>query len=354
MKIVYLVNEDFRNSIGVKNKIHSQIDEWTKNGCEVNLLNLHFDNIFFNNVFTRLLWLVFFNGLNLIRYVRIINKSDLLYSRYLFPSLIISLVFRRIKIIKVIEFNTDDVSEIYYRNKILGFINYNLRSVFINQFDAIVSVSPDFLKNEKNLQKFKTTIIGNPVLNLGSKSKIYGKECVFIGSSGQKWHGLDRIVNIFSLPEMPNLQILGSTKSKFQNEFPKVKISSNIVFHGYVDNDYCTEILSKSVIGISSFGLDRLGISIGSTLKTRQYLSHGLCVVSSHYDVDFSNDEFSNIYLRIDHNEFTEAAKSLKDCWLNRESKIKADMFSSLKNHSVKNKEKIRISFFRDLLCTRI
>ena len=58
-------------------------------------------------------------------------------------------------------------------------------------------------------------------------------EIVFVGTPGQKWHGIDKIVYLANkLPEN-KFHIIGPEKEDISQL--NLKIDNNIIFHGYLD-----------------------------------------------------------------------------------------------------------------------
>lgn len=114
------------------------------------------------------------------------------------------------------------------------------------------------------------------------KNKSDTPEILFVASYFFEWHGLDLL-----------LQDLRNTESNFilhiigvVNDSHK-KIADNdhrVIFHGSLSKMEINTIANNCSIGLSSFALNRKGMSEACTLKVREYLSLGLPVYSGHYD----------------------------------------------------------------------
>ena len=63
-----------------------------------------------------------------------------------------------------------------------------------------------------------------------------------------------------------------------------------IVVHGKLFGTELDALLSKADVGLASFGLFRIGLHEGCTLKVREYLASGLPVYSNHVDSSLPSD----------------------------------------------------------------
>jgi hypothetical protein len=106
---------------------------------------------------------------------------------------------------------------------------------------------------------------------------------VFIASRFCGWHGLDMLLQsaIKSRSDF-RLHVVGEAESLDIN---MAKSDTRISFHGHLDPESLKAILESADVGLSSFGLHRMGMSEACTLKTREYLGNGIPVYSGHRDV---------------------------------------------------------------------
>lgn len=149
---------------------------------------------------------------------------------------------------------------------------------------------------------------------------------VFLGSPGLPWHGTDRLLELArALPEV-RFEVVGSTAEQLagatpspgrargrgrrrdrqrdrqrdqqrdrqgdqQGDRPRDRrlggLPDNVVAHGYLERGDYAAVLARAYAAVGSLALDRLGMTEGSTLKLREYLAHGLPVVTGCPDADF-------------------------------------------------------------------
>jgi len=103
------------------------------------------------------------------------------------------------------------------------------------------------------------------------------------------WHGYDRLINGINLyykkthKENVYLHLVGDGKElTFYNELvKKYNLSEYVLFHGRQEGEKLFELINSTDIAICSLGCHRVGIFLGSFLKSREYLASGLPIVSS-------------------------------------------------------------------------
>ena len=106
---------------------------------------------------------------------------------------------------------------------------------------------------------------------------------VFVGSPGQRWHGVDKILEIAGeLPEFV-FHIVG-------DDFPVPY--DNIRCYGHVSWARLDELYRMMDIGLASLALHRINIDEISPLKTREYLAYGLPIISAYEDPDLDGCDF--------------------------------------------------------------
>jgi len=313
MKIAYIVDGDISQETGVIRKIKSKISLWEEFGHEVCVYALRSDNngsvidsgiIVYKSVEGRSL------TRKLVRQYKMSSaldrslikfKPDLIYTRYVkyYPGMV--------KILKkyapfVVEINTNDVEEqkTYRRGRISYIYNLLTRNILLKNASGFVSVSTELI-NDQIFSKFSkpAIVIGNgyDYKSVKSKKKVFNKnlEIVFIGTPRQKWHGLDKIVYLANkLPEN-KFHIIGPSIDDL-SEFD-LKIEENVIFHGYLDQIKLERIVSQCDVGVSTLALHRNNMNEASSLKSRQYLAHGLPIIIGYRDTDLPDD--LDFYLNI-------------------------------------------------------
>lgn len=136
-------------------------------------------------------------------------------------------------------------------------------------------------------RKFKIEkVLPNPYNFSGSyRSGVFRKKDVYVGvmsaSSFMPWHGLDRVIEMFRAYNGARfkLVVVGNTTAAI-SAINDVGSMSNIEFVGLKSKPELDEIYNGCDFAFNSFGLDRLNMSVGSTLKLREYFDFSLPVIS--------------------------------------------------------------------------
>ena len=124
----------------------------------------------------------------------------------------------------------------------------------------------------------------------------------------QKSHGYERIIkSIHNYVSTGNHQcdvVLymvgeGVEKMKYENLVRRYSLKNQVVFCGYRDRDELEELYDKADIALGCFGFYKRGISKSSALKTREYLLHGLPVISGCHEDAFDGQEDISFYLEV-------------------------------------------------------
>lgn len=108
-------------------------------------------------------------------------------------------------------------------------------------------------------------------------------------ASFAKWHGVDRL--IAGLGSYMNndpkrlvyLHLLGEGPAlvDLKQQVNELGLSNYVKFYGRLNRERMDEVYDKCTLAIASLGLHRIGLSVASTLKTREYLAKGIPFVYS-------------------------------------------------------------------------
>lgn len=103
------------------------------------------------------------------------------------------------------------------------------------------------------------------------------------------WHGVDRVLR--GLKEYQERGGVRNVVVHLMGEGPEIDnlkrmahyfgIENRVVFYGRCDQSMMDKIYDQCSMGIASLGMHRIGLSLASTLKTREYLAKGLPFVYS-------------------------------------------------------------------------
>ena len=168
---------------------------------------------------------------------------------------------------------------------------------------------------------------------------------VFIGSPGQPWQGVDKILELGKMRPSWLFHIIGCNAGEFGFVSKEM---SNVTFHGKMDGEQYLKIFGESDIAIGSTAQHRRGMNETSTLKMREYLTCGLPVITGHKDPDFTGKEPYILELPnyernvVDHIEEIDA--------FSREWKGKRVDRKLVEHIDVRFKEKERLAFFTRII----
>jgi hypothetical protein len=104
-----------------------------------------------------------------------------------------------------------------------------------------------------------------------------------------KWHGYDRLIE--GLYEYyknnPKKKVFldfvgdGSVLSQYQEMVNKYGVAQYVVFHGVLTGAALSAVFNQADVAVCSLGCHRIGIFLGSFLKSREYIARGLPMISS-------------------------------------------------------------------------
>ncbi|WP_210513392.1 glycosyltransferase [Natronogracilivirga saccharolytica] len=198
-------------------------------------------------------------------------------------------------------------------------------------------------------QKKSTKVIGNSIDQsryqpLPPAEKKKGLTFVYIGSSGQPWQGVDKILKIGRMRPSWLIHIIGSRPEELGI---KPKELPNVVFHGKMNREEYLKVFRESDIALATLALHRKAMDETSTLKIREYFTCGLPVITGHKDPDFTGNEPHILIIPnyeknvVDHIEQIEAfAKKWKGKRVDRKL---------VEHLDVRYKEKERLDFFQQI-----
>ncbi len=356
MTILYLSDQDLDNGSGVSRKILAQVQAWEKENHRVLLVSTA-SLTFFTSAGKRIGmprlriprrgWRIFVHLLvgtwrlrGLLRDV----SFDLVYTRYrLYAPFFRSALKNRPL---VVEINSDDRREYQSSSVLLAGYNRLFRRFFLQHADAFVCVSRELSKTFCTQGKPCTVIAnGADVASMPFVSSVANSrpKFVFIGSAGQPWHGVDKIVAMARNMKAFDFHVVGMDGAS----------SDNLFFHGFLDGREHQLLVGSCDIGIGSLALHRIGMNEASPLKTRQYLAQGLPVLYAYDDTDLPADE--PFALRLPNTEDNTAAHAeaiaafAMRVWNDAEIRASARAFA-LEHLDVSVKERQRLEFFQKVL----
>lgn len=241
------------------------------------------------------------------------NKGDIILIRlydlfmpFLFPFLLISR-FRGVRlildiptprIIQLKEIRLTETSKVRMYLKIT--VAYLSASWVFIPFHRIIQYSEESLWFSFG-SKFKTIKMGNGIKiedNLSIVERKFTDRLELIGVAALAiWHGYDRIIKAIAVikNKYPDFKIhfkivgFGLVFDDLQHMVEQYGLSDNVSLTGSLQGDDLTQAFDGMHIGVGSLGLFRKGVEEASSLKTREYMARGLCVLDAGLDPDFTN-----------------------------------------------------------------
>lgn len=296
MKIAYLLLWDLLSDNGVTKKVKNQVDIWQAAGHDVEVFCAlpdrpkgsvpQLDKYHF---FMFAEWDKFrmFEPAGLSEAIAHF-APDLIYLRYELWKYYLG------KIIKiaptVVEINSDDLSEYRLQKGLKGFLKvyYNLftRGLLLGGAAGLVSVTHELLRLPCNAcHKKPSAVIPNGIL-LGRFPPVSTKaghkipQLVFMGSAGQNWHGVDKILRLAEKTAgRLHFHIIGPENAGGNQ--------SNITYYGYLNQAEYENVFQQCDIGIGTIALYRKNMHEACPLKVREYLAYGLPIIIGYYDTAF-------------------------------------------------------------------
>lgn len=206
----------------------------------------------------------------------------------------------------VVEVNADDREEAKLRARrpllARGFNELNRRAL-LGAADGLVCVthelaaSPHFARFGK-----PSVVIGNGVdldglRELPAPERAGPPRVVFLGSSGQRWHGVDKIARLAQLMPDAQFDIIG-----YRPDAVNFPVAANMTVHAPLSRAEYEPLLARADLAIGTLALHRKNMREACPLKVREYLAHGLPTVIAYEDTDFV-DESPWFLLRIPNEE---------------------------------------------------
>lgn len=284
MKIVYAVEKssyNYKDHIGVKKKVESQIQLFRSNGFEASLFQYSWQGGY--------------------PIIKIDEDTDVLYFRRIEPSIKflfymhklrrVNSKLRIIMEIPTYPFKGEEKVNVSLKRK----ISRNFGKIFLGCcVDRVVLIAQKHLISK--LYHVPTICVNNGVdFNKISLKKVYTGEkrgihmiCV---SGCFFWHGYDRVIegmHYYYLnnknPEEIFLYVVGEGDclEQYKNLADKYNLLNNrIFFFGKKIGEDLDALYDMSDIALDCFGGHRKGLTYASSLKMREYVAKGLPVVTS-------------------------------------------------------------------------
>lgn len=272
-------------------------------------------------------------------------RPDIVYMRQMiwFPGLARAL--RGFRVVQ--EVNSDMAEELKLLPGMSGFLKRVVYSatkgVLERLASGVVFVTGELSKRSRFLGRAKVVSNGY-VFDSGAalERDLSAKRpsLIFVGSPGQAWHGVDKVVQMAeALPEFD-----------FHLVVPGLKVGgpANLVCHGQVLGEQLAELYRKTDVAIGSLALHRNSMDEACPLKCREYAANGLPIIAAYRDTDLSGASF---FLELENNErnVLDSIPRIKDfvlAWRLRPFPYD----EAVRRLDAVNKERERLAFFNEIV----
>lgn len=212
---------------------------------------------------------------------------DIIYLRYgiyVFPAHLLMDIAPVVE-----EINTNDLTQHEGLGGIYNLYNRLTRGLFLRRVRGLVAVSRELAVSSAFASYRKPTcVIANGVdLNSIETLRFPSNQVphlVFIGSPGNLWHGVDKLIELARLVPDIHLDVVGYSELPEDEPLPE-----NITLHGYLDVQAYRNVLASADVAISSLALHRVQLEEASPLKSRECLAFGLPLVVAYVDTDLDD-----------------------------------------------------------------
>jgi hypothetical protein len=184
------------------------------------------------------------------------------------------------------EINTNDLAQHEGLGKVAALYNRATRGVLLRRVCGLVAVSrelavsPAFATYHKPTRTIANGIDLNGLPLLPAPNNRIPR-IAFLGSPGNPWHGVDKLMALAT--DFPDIQldIIGYDSLAEYGTVPH-----NVTVHGFLRADVYERVLGAADIAISSLALHRVQLNEASPLKSRECLAYGLPLVMAYEDTD--------------------------------------------------------------------
>lgn len=295
MRIAYVARWDVSRESGVLKKIAAQIRAWMARGHEVRLFvmspgdhvweevrDLPIEAFHRDGFLTRLLWR------KRISEPILAYQPDVVY--YRFSTFYPAMDRVQTNLPSIVEINSNDLVEypLVY-SPILYRLHRLTRSRPFRQSAGFVFVTTE-LAHDPNFAVFGKpfVVIGNsidlaryPALPAPAHS---APRLLFIGTPGCPWHGVDKLLSLAAASPDFKFDVVGYSATDV-----RAPSLPNLTLHGPLSGREYRRLLENTDVAIGTLALHRNAMNEASTLKTREYLAHGIPTIIAYRETDFPN-----------------------------------------------------------------
>jgi len=190
----------------------------------------------------------------------------------------------------VVEVNTDDLEEYKIGSRVRLVYHKLTRDLILRRARALVFVTSE-LSRSASFKRFKGrhVVITNGI-DLDAYPELTspgGAEprLVFVGSAGQPWHGIDKMLELAGARPAWGFEVAGMWDG--MDPYGVTPYAPpNVIWHGPLDRDGVIKVLALADVAVGTLALHRKGMDEACALKIREYLAVGLPVLYGYTDPD--------------------------------------------------------------------
>lgn len=216
-------------------------------------------------------------------------KPDAVYLRYDFFGPPVPRLLRGRP--SVVEVNADDRREARLRARrplLASAFNELNREALFRSARGLACVTHE-LAAAPHVTRFgkPTVVVGNGVDvsqigELPAPARDGELRAVFLGSSGQRWHGVDKIAQLAQRLADVHFDVIG-----YRPEAVNFPVHRNMTVHPPLSRGEYEPLLAHADVAIGTLALHRKQMDEACPLKVREYLAHGIPTVIAYDDTDF-------------------------------------------------------------------
>lgn len=292
---------------GVGLKIRNQLDAFRQSGIDFKELTLPYSK----NPLLRILYrFPLYNGYPIWKYRKEMEDVSCIYFRR--PFVMTGYMLHVLNKIRVMNPDVKIVLELptYPYDKEIA--HYKISWPFLlrdrynrNRLDKIIDRIVT-LSKDKQIFGIETIKIKNGIDVSNIKPRIITKRTeneIHLGAVAlfKEWHAYERLLLGMAkyYADGGKIKVIvhfvgeGQELTLYKKIVKDYKLEQYVIFHGYITGEELDKVYNMIDIGIGSLGMHRISIKWSSALKTREYLSRGLPIVSSVPIDIFETSEFS-------------------------------------------------------------
>lgn len=226
-------------------------------------------------------------------------------SDYFFISLLKKIKKNRVRtVIEIPTYPYDNENFTSFKSRMISSIDKLYRNQIHNYVERIITYSDDDIifgtKTIKTVNgiDFSKNLPDMQYIDLKKEVKIIAVSAMF------KLHGYDRVIeglnNYYKNGGSRNIifQLVGKGDEyqNYKNMTEKYHLENHVFFPGALFGEELDNVYKGCVLGVNSLAIHREGLEKESTLKTKEYASRGLPIMSSSY-VDALSEEGNEQYV---------------------------------------------------------